>query len=247
MGFDEDRRRGERDRLQAAAERAAARDGADDHSIAGDRFSSLVLHLVLGVGAGAAGLAIALVGVLGAWPLLLVPMGLVLSLAGVAVVARGTLTQGRRLRLVAPSTDPRLRSAFETARDATSGASALAEDQRIELLAALQGGYDEVLRQESARPGLLAAIRNLPPDGGGEVGGRLHAALDDLDRHRDEFVGRCGQLQATVATMALRGDRGAALDELAGLTARLGSQASADGEIDDAIAAARTSKRQGTT
>lgn len=246
MSFDDDRRDGERRRLEAAAQRSAARDGAPaDHALAGDRFSSLVFHLALGGGAAAAGGLLVALGAL--FSLLLVLLvGLVLGVAGVAVIARGVLKQmgsPQARALPASAGQARALAAWDSAREAIEGASGLEEDQKIELVAALQGGWQELSRMEKERPKLMAAVNNLPADGGGEAGARLHAAIDQLDTRTDEFVDHCGKLQATVATMALTGDRKTAMAELARVTSSFGQQVEADAEIAQAVAGAR--RRQG--
>ena len=112
-----------------------------------------------------------------------------------------------------------------------------------EQVAALQGGWTEIAKMEKERPKLMAAVNNLPADGGGEAGARLHAAIDEVDARIEEFVGHCGRLQATVATMALTGDRKTAMEELAQVTAGFGHQVEAEAEIDRAVSGAR--RRQG--
>jgi hypothetical protein len=248
MSFDDDRREDERRRLEAAAQRSKGRSGATpDHSLAGDRFSSLVLHLALGGGVAAAGGVLVALGAI--FSLLLVLLfGLVLGVAGVAVVARGVLRQLGGSSAVAPpasSRDGRARAAWDAAREAIEGAPALEEGQKLELVAALEGGYRELNRMEEQRPKLMAALRNLPADGGGEAGDRLHGAIDGLDARRDEFIGHCGRLQATVATMALTGDRTSAMAELSRVTSGLGHRVEADSEIEQMVAAARLKQGQG--
>lgn len=248
MSFDDDRREGERRRLEAATQRSAARTGAPvDHSIAGDRFSSLVLHLALGGGAAAAGGFLVALGAI--FSLLLVLLvGLVLGVAGVAVIARGVIRQlGSPAARALPTSSghARARAAWDAAKEAIEGAAGLEEDQKIELVAALQGGWEELSRMEKERPKLMAAVNNLPSDGGGEAGARLHHAVDQLDARTEEFISHCGRLQATVATMALTGDRKTAMAELASTTADFGQQVQAESEIDEAVSAARLRQGQG--
>ena len=248
MSFDDDRRDAERQRLEAAAQRSAARTGATaDHSLAGDRFSSLVLHLALGGGIAAGGAVLVALGAI--FSLLLVLLfGLVLGVAGVAVAARGVLRQlgsSGASASTGSASDARARAAWDAAREAIEGASGLDEDQKIELVAALQGGFEELVRMEKERPKLTAALRNLPADGGGAAGDRLHEAIDALDARRDDFIGQCGRLQATVATMALTGDRQTAMSELSRVTSRFGQQVEAEGEIERVVAAARQGQGEG--
>jgi hypothetical protein len=251
MGFDERRREGEERRLRAAEERGRARQGAPaDHSIAGDSLSSLVLHLALGGGAAAFGGLLVAIGAIFSMLLVLLVGGFI-GAAGVAVIARGVLRQlsGRGARTAAPvlaGADPRLVAAWDAANEAVEGSRALEEGHRLELTAALRGGYDELLKLEEQRPSLVSALNNLPPDGGGEAGDRLHAALDSLDAQRQRFFDDCARLQATIATMAIKGERTDALAELAEVTEGFGHRVAADAEVDRLLARARKATPEGT-
>jgi len=241
VSFDEQRRAGEGARREAAAERSAARQAAGTATApaTSDALSGLVLHGALGGGAFGLGtiLAVTFAPVVGS----------VMAVGGLAIVARGVLRHLRRDGArpsgggAYPSSDPRVVAAYDHAREAIDGSRSLDEERRIELLAALRGGYETVLKVDRERPALAAAMAHLPPEGGGDAGARLREALDRLDDNRTRFIEQCAQLQATVATLALTPDRAGALDDLARMTSSLSHEAAADREVAEAIVAGRRS------
>ena len=234
VSFDAQRREGEESRLRAAAERSAARRTAPPvpASRSTDALSGLALHGAI----GSVFLGVGLVLGLTLWPL----GGVVLGAAGLGVGLRGVVQAARSgtsdpARASLPTGDPRAQAAYEAACEAIDSSRALDEPQRLELLAALRGGYEALSRQDSERPRLEAALRVLPEDGGGEAGEGLHRALDLLQSRREDFVAHCARLQATLATLALRGAGGEAVDELALVVGGFVDRSAADAELEEAL------------
>lgn len=240
VSFDEP---GQQDRLDRAAERAADRTGRnDDKSIAGARHMPLVLGVMAGGFLVAAGLGMGIVAGFGV-------ISGALILAGGTVAAAGGLisrTPNGGGRLIAPASvrpaGGRLRAGFETARDAVDGAPGIDGVQKVEIIAALQAALAETIAAEAEREGLMTALNNLP-EGADDAATRLHDALAQLDRRRDDFLAQCARLQAGVASLAIGSDKGTALAELTSAAAELGSHADAERELAETLAARRP--RQG--
>jgi hypothetical protein len=224
---------GRQQRLDDAAERAAERSGThEDKSIAGSGATLTVLGVGLGSFLFASGMALVLLG--------FGVVGGVLTLGGGAVAVAGVLA-GRRSRgsgsLIAPPSpqhERRLTIAWETAVEAVNSSPGVEEAHKVEITAALRAALDETLAAEAERPGLMAALHNIP-EGPSGASDPLQNALAKLDQRAQEFVDQCARLQASVAALAIGSDKGRALLDLEEAAGDLTRHAAAERELADAL------------
>ncbi len=227
-------RSGEAARRSTVAERRAEREAAiDAGAVAPHSVQPLPRRTLFLVGAGTlAALGMLVAVALGPVPALafFVPA---MALGGFAWRQVGVERPVRR----ALATDP-LTRAYEDARRAIDQSPRLEADRRLELLAVLDGGFDQLQQWEGHRAELERARGELEGSDAPEAS-TVSGALDDLEARRAAFVSQCDTLRRTVTALDLQAGPGAPDDELAAATADLRAEVDADAELASALRAAR--------
>lgn len=230
-------RDGEQNRRDRAAERRAERDAAlDGGAVAPHSLQPLPRRTLMLAAAGllaAVGMVTSLL--FGPWA------ALVFFLPAVALGGYGWRQPGvERPAGRSLASDPVTR-AYEDARRVVDQSPRLAIERRVELLAVIDGSYEQARRWRDSRPELERAASELEGSDTPE-GATVRKALSDLGAYETDFVRQCDVLRRTVTSLDIQGGPGApeGEEELAAATDELRAEVAAETELTQALRAARS-------
>jgi hypothetical protein len=226
-------RSGEASRRDTAAQRRAEREASmDAGAVAPHSVNPIPKRTLFLAGAGALAILGMVTSVLSPAAALVFFVPAV-ALAGYAWKLPGVDRLGPR----SLATDA-LTRAYEDARRAVDQSPRLESDRRVELLAVIDGGFEQVRNWEASRSELERAGAELAGSDAPEAA-RVRSALSDLEARKAAFIQQCDSLRRTVTALDLQGQPGGDSSELQDATDLLKAEVAADTELTEALRAAR--------